>query len=194
MSAHNKEEKPVTEPAIDNAAKTTTGKGRPTPKRRDQEAANRRPLVPDNKSATKEEKQRRKAARAKAREGMLRGDERYLAARDRGPMRRFLRDAVDTRWNIGEVLLPMMLMILAASLVNIANLQVLTFTLAWGLIIVGLADAVMLWRRTKVRATEIFGEAPGKGSAAYVILRAFQMRISRVPRPVVKRGDELRRH
>lgn len=184
----------MTEPAIDDAAKTTTGKGRPTPKRRDQEAANRRPLVPDNKSATKEEKQRRKAARSKAREGMLRGDERYLAARDRGPMRRFLRDSVDTRWNIGEVLLPMMLMILAAALVNIANLQVLTFTLAWGLIIVGLADAVMLWRRTKVRATEIFGEEPGKGSAAYVILRAFQMRISRVPRPVVKRGDELRRH
>lgn len=194
VSARKQEEDLVTEPAIDDAPAASTGKGRPTPKRRDQEAANRRPLVPSSKGATKEQKRKRKSERAKARDGMLRGEERYLAARDRGPMRRYLRDAVDTRWNVGEILLPVMLMILAASLVNISGIQVLMFAMAYGLIVVGLVDSIMLWRRTKAKATEVFGEEPGKGSASYVVLRAFQMRMSRVPRPVVQRGAELRRH
>lgn len=166
-------------------------KGRPTPKRRDQEAARRRPLVDDGKAATAAQKARRKEARAKAREGMMRGDERYLGPRDRGPMRRFLRDSVDSRWNIGEVLLPCMLVILALTVVPTAWAQSAMFFLAYGLIMFGILDTVLLWRRTKRRAIEAFGEEPGKGSAMYVAMRAFQMRMSRVPRAQLKRGDPV---
>lgn len=188
------ESEPVSEPVVQTTETQAPGKkGRPTPKRKDQEAANRRPLVVDSKSMSREEKARRKAERAKARDAMLRGDEKYLGQRDRGPYKRFLRDAVDRRWNIGEILLPVMLIILAGSLINIPGVQLAMFGAAYALIAFGLIDSVLLWRRTKAKATEVFGEEPPRGSASYVVLRAFQMRMSRVPRPAVERGSELRR-
>ncbi len=176
-----------------SANRTTAGKGRATPKRRESQAALRRPLVADAKGATKEQKQKLKAKRAKAREGMLRGDQAYLAARDRGPEKRFLRDAVDRRWNIGEVLIPLMLLILAASLISVSYIQYIMFAGAYGLILFGLVDAILLWRRTRTAFVKTFDVDPPKGAASYVVLRSFQMRMSRVPRACVERGAELRR-
>lgn len=167
------------------------GKGRPTPKRRDAERANRRPLVVDKKSMSADQKAKVRADRAKAREAMLSGDERYLPARDRGPERRFLRDAVDVRWNVGEVLLPAMIAVLAVSLLPFEWARGGTFLVAYALMLFGIINCWLLWRRTKKRHTEAFGHEPGKGSAWYVVLRAFQMRGSRIPRPAVSRGDAL---
>lgn len=194
LSRRKTETEPAAEPvAVPTDPTRVARKGRPTPRRRESEAANRRPLVTDPKSMSKEDKTRRRAERAKFREGMLRGEEKYLGARDRGPYKRFLRDAVDRRWNIGEVLLPVMLLILAASLIRMPGVQMLMFVGAYGLILFGLVDSIMLWRRTKAAATTVFGEEPPRGAASYVVLRAFQMRMSRVPRPGVERGAELRR-
>lgn len=181
------------EVAPTSVTSSTAGKGRPTPKRRESQAALRRPLVADTKGATKEQKQKLKAERSKAREGMLRGDQRYLAARDKGPEKRFLRDAVDRRRNIGEVLIPLMLLILAASLVSVSYIQILMFAGAYGLILFGLIDAILLWRRTKTAFITTFDVDPPKGAASYVVLRSFQMRMSRVPRAIVERGAELKR-
>ncbi|MFX0537315.1 DUF3043 domain-containing protein [Ornithinimicrobium sp. Y1847] len=169
------------------------GKGRPTPKRKDAEAANRRPIVGAKGTNAEEQKARRKAERMKAREEMLAGNERYLAPRDKGPGRRFLRDAVDRRWNVGEILLPVMLMILALSFVGTDWARIATMVGAYCLMFFGVMDSWLLWRRTKKRYAEAFGEEPPKGSALYVVLRSFQMRMSRIPRPQVARGAELER-
>ena len=169
------------------------GKGSPTPKRRDAEAANRRPLVAADSHKTPEAKAKARADRQAAREAMLRGEERYLSPRDRGPERRFLRDAVDVRRSIGEFLLPIMITVLALSLLPYTWARTGGFFLAYGLMIFAIIDSWMLWRRVKGHFVEAFGHLPGKGSASYVVLRAFQMRGSRIPRPAVKRGDELRR-
>ena len=64
---------------------------------------------------------------------------------------------------------------------------------SYALMLFGIIDCWLLWRRTKARFTQAFGHEPGKGSAWYVVLRAFQMRGSRIPRPAVSRGDELTR-
>lgn len=169
------------------------GKGRPTPRRREAEAANRRPLVQTTKGRSAEEKARIRADRARAREGMMRGEEKYLFERDRGPERRFLRDAVDRRWNVGEILLPAMIIILAVSFLPYDWARSL-FVAAYALIIFGIVDGWLLWRRTKAQFVSTFGKEPGRGSAWYVVLRSFQMRTSRVPRPAITRGEELRRH
>ncbi len=169
------------------------GKGRPTPKRREAQAANRRPLVQETKGRNPAEKARIRADRARARDGMMRGEEKYLLERDRGPERRFLRDAVDRRWNVGEILLPAMVIVLALSFLPYDWARS-TFAAAYGLILFGILDAWLLWRRTRAAFAQAFGKEPGRGSAWYVVLRSFQMRASRVPRPAVARGDELRRH
>lgn len=169
------------------------GKGHATPKRKASEAARRRPLVADSKGASREDKAKAKVARGKARAAMLRGDEAYLGPRDRGPIKRYLRDTVDRRWNIGEILLPTMLLILAGSLIRVQGVQLMMFAAAYGLILVGLLDSILLWKRTKAKIPEVFGEEAPRHSASYVVLRAFQMRMSRVPRPAVERGAELRR-
>ncbi|OLT14758.1 hypothetical protein BJF80_12365 [Serinicoccus sp. CUA-874] len=169
------------------------GKGRPTPKRRDAERANRRPLVVDKKTMSAEQKAKVRTERARMREAMLSGEEKYLPARDKGPERRFLRDAVDVRWNVGEILLPAMILVLAVSLLPFEWARGGTFLVAYTLMLGGVIDVWLLWRRTKKRFTATFGQEPGRGSAWYVVLRAFQMRRSRIPRPAVARGEELRR-
>jgi hypothetical protein len=164
-------------------------KNRPTPKRRDQEALNKRPLiVTDRKAATAQDKAARREAMAKQRAGMLVGDEKYLPARDKGPRRRFIRDSVDSRWNIGEFMLPIMLIVLLLSFVKTSWALLLVFVLVYGLILVAILDAVLMWRRTRRKVEDRFGQAE-KGDAWYAIMRAFQMRRTRMPKPQVDRGN-----
>jgi len=164
-------------------------KNRPTPKRRDQEALNKRPLiVTDRKAATQQDKTARREAMAKQRAGMLVGDEKYLPVRDKGPRRRFIRDSVDARWNIGEFMLPIMLIVLLLSFVRTNWALLLVFVLVYGLILVAIGDAVLMWRRTRRKVEDKFGQAE-KGDAWYAIMRAFQMRRTRMPKPQVDRGN-----
>ena len=164
-------------------------KNRPTPKRREQEALNKRPLiVTDRKAATKQDKTVRREAMAKQRAGMMTGDEKYLPARDKGPRRRFIRDTVDARWNIGEFMLPIMLIVLLLSFVRTNWALLLVFVLVYGLILVAIGDALLMWRRTRRKMDDKFGGAD-KGDAWYAIMRAFQMRRTRMPKPQVARGE-----
>lgn len=184
---------PEPEPVAPAPEKVGGGKGRPTPKRRDQEAANRRPLVQNSKTLNAEQKAQRRLDRDKARQGMLRGEDKYLAPRDAGPQKRFLRDLVDARWNIGEFLLPLMLIVLAVMILGGSNpqVQVLILPLVYGVMFVGIFDAWLLARRAKRRIREEFGVEPPRGTAMYVALRSLQMRMSRVPRPQVSRGGPV---
>jgi hypothetical protein len=164
-------------------------KNRPTPKRREQEALNKRPLiVTDRKAAGQQDKAARREAMAKQRAGMATGDERYLPERDKGPRRRFIRDTVDARWNIGEFMLPVMLIVLLLSFVKQTWALLLVFVLVYGLILVAIGDALLMWRRTRRKVEERFGSAQ-KGDSWYAIMRAFQMRRTRMPKPRVARGE-----
>ena len=149
----------------DELAPTTTdesarpgAKNRPTPKRREQEALNKRPLiVTDRKAAGAQDKAARREAMAKQRAGMMTGDEKYLPVRDKGPRRRFIRDTVDARWNIGEFMLPIMLIVLLLSFVRTNWALLLVFVLVYGLILVAIVDALLMWRRTRRKVEDKFG-------------------------------------
>jgi hypothetical protein len=55
---------------------------------------------------------------------------------------------------------------------------------------VAVGDAFLMWRRLKKRLAAKFGaDGVPKGGAMYAVMRAFQMRRSRMPRPLVKRGE-----
>ncbi len=165
-------------------------KNRPTPKRRDQQAANKRPLVvTDRKVAKNTDRAKRREAMAKQRVAMQTGDESGLPLRDKGPERRYIRDYVDARWSVGEVMLPFMLIVLLLSLVPAVAARFAVFILVYGLLIVAVVDALIMWSRIKKRIVEKFGlgKVP-RGAATYAVMRTFQLRPTRMPKPQVKRG------
>ena len=186
-------------PSAVTYAERPGAKNRPTPSRREQESANKRPLVPkDRKVAAGQSRDASRAARARQRAALLSGDESALPARDKGPVKRFIRDTVDARFNIGEFMLPIMFLVLALTFApillksspNAATLaQVLVVYLVYGLVLAGALDAFLMWRRIKAKVVAKFGEAPPRGSAMYAVMRAFQMRRSRLPRPQVDRAS-----
>ena len=74
----------------------TVGKGRATPKRKDAQARRLHPIVPaDRKAARREARAKRDEAWERQRRAMITGDERYLPARDKGHIRRYIRDYID---------------------------------------------------------------------------------------------------
>lgn len=166
-------------------------KNRPTPKRKDQEAANRRPLVvTDRKAARDTDKVKRREAQLKQRAAMATGDEAHLPARDKGPVRRYIRDYIDARWNLGEFMLPVMIVVLALSFIRIPAVFAAVSIGVYGLLLAAAIDGFLMWRRLKKLLVAKFGEDKvGRGLAMYAVMRGFQLRRSRMPKALVKRGD-----
>lgn len=167
-------------------------KNKPTPKRRDQEAARRQPLVvADRKKAKQVDRAKRSEQMSRTRQAMLTGDESGLPARDKGPVRRYTRDFVDARRNLAEFMLPIMLVVLALSFLRTSTILFFVTLLTYGVLLTAVIDTLWMWRRLKRRLVEKFGaEAAGaKGNAMYAAMRAFQLRRSRMPRALVKRGE-----
>ncbi|WP_165065110.1 DUF3043 domain-containing protein [Marisediminicola senii] len=182
-SPSGKNDKVVVEDEMELAA----GKGRPTPTRREREAANKRPLVSnDRKAANKEARQKMAAAREKARIGMANGEERYLPVRDRGAQRRYVRDYIDARFSAGEALIPLMFVVILSTFVP--QTAVYAFVALWALFIIAILDCVILGFILKKKIAERFGADNVQGGTRwYAAMRALQLRPMRLPKPQVKR-------
>ena len=166
-------------------------KNRPTPKRKDREAANRRPLVvTDRKAARSVDRDKRREAQLKQRAAMVTGDDANLPARDKGPVRRYIRDYVDARWNFGEFMLPVMVVVLALSFIRVPAVFAAVSIGVYGLLLAAAGDGFLMWRRLKAKLIAKFGEDKvGRGLAMYAGMRGFQIRRSRMPRALAKRGQ-----
>jgi Protein of unknown function (DUF3043) len=176
------------------------GKGRPTPRRREAEQRNRHPVVGTPRLSPNATKEERKAARAaqreaagaermKSREALLTGDERHLPPQHRGPARRWAREYVDSRWNLGEFLMPVAIVVLGLGLVPpLQPFTLLAVPLLYLYLLVVLVDGFFLARRIQRKATERFGAQAG-GVGRYAALRSAQIRRFRLPRPQVARGQ-----
>jgi hypothetical protein len=167
---------------------TPVGKGHPTPTRKEREAAQRRPLVPkDRRLASKQNRANLASEREKARLGMARGDEKYLPIRDKGPQKRYVRDFVDARFSAGEILMPtLVLVILTWFVPQIADYAFLAF---WGIFLLVVVDSVVLGFQVTRRLRAKFGKDKVERVRWYAAMRAIQMRILRLPKPQVKRGQ-----
>ena len=166
-------------------------KNKPTPKRSSAEAANRRPLVPkDRKAAKGKSRDAVRAERMKVREAMVTGDERHLPVRDKGPIRRFVRDYIDARRNVGEYFLIVALVVVVIGFIPSRETQLVSSALLWLTVVGCFTDGYLLSRRLSKRLHERFSddELP-KGVVRYGVLRAFQLRRTRLPKPMVARGE-----
>jgi len=167
-----------------------TGKGRATPTRKEQEAANKRPLVPtDRKAASKESKAKLNEQRERARVGMANGEERYLPVRDKGPQKRYVRDYVDARWSAGEILLPLMVLVILTYFVPVPEVAYYALIAVWGVILLVAIDCVAIGWQLQKKLNAKFGVGKVEKFRWYATMRAVQMRPLRLPKPQVKRGQ-----
>jgi hypothetical protein len=173
-----------------------SGKGRPTPSRKEAEAAAKaRAKTPRTR---KEQLAAQRAVRgessSKVRQAMRNGDERYLPPRDKGPVRRFIRDFVDVRFSFIELMLPLLVltMILGYSgnqyLANVGN------TILFGTLLLVIIDMLVLRFRLRRQLTSRFPGEPLKGTTYYAVMRALQMKFMRMPKAQVKIGQKLPEH
>ncbi|MGW7258571.1 DUF3043 domain-containing protein [Streptomyces sp. NPDC054834] len=166
-------------------------KGRPTPKRNEAQSQRRSVAsTPTNrKDAAKRQREERRVQMERQRQALASGDERYLPTRDKGPVRRFARDWVDSRFNVAEFFLPLAVVILVLSVVRVPALQTIALLLWLIVIVLIVLDSILSGFRLKKRLGERFPDQNRKGAVAYALMRSLQMRRLRLPKPQVKRGE-----
>jgi len=174
------------------------GKGRPTPTRKEAEAAakERARIGMDKKAAQKLLRERRTEQNRQMRAGMRAGEEKFLPARDQGPVKRFVRDWVDSRITFTEFLLPMLLVIMVLSLAggsgsagNPSTASKVANYLWTASILLLLVDVVYTRIRLRSALKRRFPEENLRGTTFYAFIRVLQVRPLRLPKPKVKIGQ-----
>ncbi|MET3718791.1 DUF3043 domain-containing protein [Arthrobacter sp. UYEF21] len=193
-----KKEAPTAQESIDQQAAEVAarqdaalGKGAPTPKRKAQEAARKRPLVPEDRKASKTaERQAIQDQRTKMRKALDTGDEKFLPVRDKGPQKRYARDFVDARFSLGEYLMFGALVFVIISLIVPASGEQMVYVLGgfWVMFLAVFVDVFILSRQLRKKLTAKFGEVE-RGTVWYGSMRSLQFRKLRLPKPLVKRGQ-----
>jgi hypothetical protein len=180
-------------PARD-AVEKVGGKGRPTPSRKEAEAAARERARAgmDKKAAQKLLREKRTESNRRMREGLKSGEERYLPARDQGPVRRYVRNWVDARISVAEFVLPLLIAIMA--LQASGNPRLVTFSSGLWSAMILLLVVDILWIRFRLRRDlkATFPNDDLKGTTFYALLRMLQLRFMRLPKPTVKIGGKPR--
>lgn len=177
----------------------TAGKGRPTPKRRDAEARKRGPAPPPPRTqreasklarANRPTKEQRRADAVERRERMAAGDERYLLPRDRGPVRGYVRDLVDSRPHLSGLFMPLAVIVIASLVLPFPRAQQLLSLFCTVALVTMLVEGILLGVQInrKVRARFPDEQVNGLGLGWYAFTRASQLRRLRIPKPRVRRG------
>ena len=172
------------------------GKGRPTPKRAEAQGRRQGPPPPPpatRKEAYKRMREQQAARRAETRRGAARGDEAYLPARDRGPVRKLVRDVVDSRRNVGSLFLAVAAVALVGTFVPSLAVKTYSSFVLFGFFLLLIVDSVVLGRRIKsaVRTRFPDGDHKMKGLVWYGISRSTMIRRWRFPKPEVPLGAEV---
>ena len=177
----SKPSEPAPEPAAQPAAGVPQKKSVPTPSRREAEAARRERLNPT--LSPKEAKRRQREAESAHRK-------RSWDAVEESQPRQLMRDLVDSRFSLGEFAMPVLLAIMALTLIPgfAPYVQWLLYA-SWLFILALVVDSYLTWRRYKVLAAQRVPTAPLKGMFMYGFNRQMSFRRWRQPAPRIKRGD-----
>ena len=175
------------------------GKGRPTPKRREAEGRRRGPAAPPPRTqreaarlakANRPSKDQRRALAAERRERMAAGDERYLMPRDRGPVKAYVRDVVDSRPHIMGLFMPLALVVVLSLLVPVPAAQQYLSLFSLVALTTMIIEGIFLGASITKKARERFPDEQigALGTGWYAFTRASQLRRLRIPKPRVERG------
>ena len=174
----------------------TAGKGRPTPRRNEAQGRRTGPVPPPpttRKEAYKRMREQQAAGRGSAREAAARGDDSSLPARDRGPVRRLVRDIVDARRNAGSFFLVVAALVLVGYFIPNPAVQSYTVFVWFAFFLVIIADSFVLGRRIKrvVRERHPAAKESMRSLVWYGVTRATMIRKWRFPKPQVEQGAQV---
>ncbi|MCU1626155.1 MAG: hypothetical protein JWP64_1104 [Pseudonocardia sp.] len=180
----------------------SVGKGRPTPKRRDAEGRRRGPAPAPPRTQreasklarqNRPNKDERRAQATERRRRMDAGDDKVLLPRDRGPVKAYVRDVVDSRPHLMGLFMPLAVVVLISVLLPIPAAQQYLSLFSLVALAVMVAEGVTLGIRTTKKARAKFPEEniSGLGTGWYAFTRASQLRKLRVPKPKVQRGAQV---
>jgi hypothetical protein len=166
-------------------------KGHATPTRKEREAARKRPLVGDKTpEARAMSKEQLRVQRDRARIGLANGEEKYLPAKDRGAQKKYIRDIVDSRWGFAELTIPILFLLVVVGYFDAGLAAYINYGL-WALVLLIAIDLIVLHFRIKRLLTEKFGADRVERRGLYHATRGIQLRVMRLPKPQVKRGESL---
>jgi len=172
---------------------TETGKGKPTPKRKDVESARKQGIsVPkDPKAAKRAARERDRMARATSRAGLMAGDPNFFPRRDAGPVKATVRDYIDRRRTVGEYFVPFAFIILILGLIDNATLQVVVIYVWTAILLLVVLDTLLIGILLgKSLRNEFPEKTQRKGAVSYGVLRALQLRRFRIPPPRIRPGGK----
>ncbi len=175
------------------ASEESKGKGHATPKRKEAESRRKvNSLAPaTSKAAKAKDREAAMARRKEVRAAYMRGDETALPVRDRGPVRKFIRNYVDSRRSIGEYFLPVIVIVLVLTVIPNRYIQLLAILFMYSAMVYSLLSGFFFTRRIRKEVSKRFPNEPLKGLGMYGWLRSTQMRRMRAPSPQVKRGESF---
>ena len=161
----------------------TPKKGRPTPSRKEAEDARRNRVTRTltKKEARAETTRQNRVERAKS-----------MSARESVPEKALMRDYVDSRFSIGEFLLPALVIILALTFLSTAipRIALISTVAMYAFILLVLLDCFVMWRGFKKVLAQRLPKASPKGLLMYGMNRSIQIRRFRMPAARIKRGEE----
>jgi hypothetical protein len=116
---------------------------------------------------------------------------KVVSAREAAPEKVLMRDYIDSRFNLGEFLLPAVVVILAVTIAGSYWPTVtVVATMAMYLFIIGVfVDGYLMWRGFKKVLASRLPKASPKGLLLYGMTRSTQIRRFRSPPPRIKRGE-----
>lgn len=174
---------PEQEPPAPTVGQGPTKKGHATPSRREAEAARRQRLNPD--LSKREIKARGRQVRAVE-------NRRRYAEIDNTPERQLMRDIVDSRFNLAEIAMPLLLVLMASTfLPGALRYSMYVFWAMWAFMAMIFIDTWMVWRRFKELAAQRIPHRPRKGLVMYAFNRQLSFRRWRTPPPRVNRGEKI---
>ncbi|HEX5088809.1 MAG TPA: DUF3043 domain-containing protein [Nocardioides sp.] len=184
----------VATPPVEEAR--SSGKGRPTPTRKEAEAAAKARAKPPRtrREIAAAQRSTRNESSSRVRQGMRAGEEKYLLPRDKGPVRRFIRDFVDSRFSFIELIIPLLVVTMVFGYSGNDTLRSIGNSVLFGSVLLVGLDLFVLRFRIRKQLAERFPSEPTKGTTYYAVTRAMQMRFMRLPKPKVKIGQELPEH
>ena len=172
---------------------TSEKKGRATPTRKEAEAARKRllgGLPADPKERKKAAREAQRGSYDRSRRALRSGDERNYPLRDQGPAKAFVRDYVDGRLRLLELLMPLVILCWATLLAHNTKIYIYSSFVMEIVVVVGIVLGVYLSQRIKKLVGAQFGASEVRGTGFYAFSRAVMPRPLRQPKPrVTVRGE-----